>query len=55
MYIKTDKTHVQTLHDREIMEKGYEVSFNENGVAQVKEEIGTELIAKYDSISENDN
>lgn len=50
MYVQTSKTHVQTLHDRDIMEEGYEVNFNDNGVAQVTEDVGEALVAEYDAI-----
>lgn len=50
MYVQTSKTHVQSFHDRDIMEQGYEVDFNDNGVAQVTEEVGEALVEKYDSI-----
>jgi len=52
MKVQTDKTHVQTLHNREIMDKGYEVNFNDEGIATVQEDVGKALIENYDSISE---
>lgn len=52
MYIKTSKTHVQTLHNDDLMPDDYTVEFNSNGVAQVTDEVGEALISEYDSITE---
>lgn len=52
MKIQTTKTHTQRLHDREIMEEGYDANFNDEGVAEVKQEVGEQLVEKNDAISE---
>jgi len=52
MKIQTEKPHIQRLHDRDIMEQGYEANFNDDGVATVTEAVGTKLVKEYESISE---
>jgi len=52
MKIQTDKTHVQRFHDRELMEQGYEATFNDNGEATVQEDVGEALVEKYDAFTE---
>jgi len=53
MYI-TNERDTNRLHDSACMPQGYFVEFND-GVANVKEDVGEALIDKYDTITEHNN
>jgi hypothetical protein len=55
MHIKNDNTDTQRLFDADLMPDDYVVEFSENGVANVREEVGTALVesGKYPTISEH--
>lgn len=50
MWIQYERTSTNRHHNDEYMPEGYFVEPNENGVAQVKKEVGEVLIENYDTI-----
>jgi len=52
MYIQYENTHTQEHHNNDYMPEDYVVEPNEDGVAQVTQEVGEALLASYDNIHE---
>ena len=52
MWIKTDRDGTARLYDAEI---DVAVSFSDNGTAQVTDDVGAQLIDRYDAIAAHDS
>lgn len=53
MYIQfTEHSHLQEYHNDEHMPDDYRVTVNDNGVAQVTEDVGNNLVEAFDHVEE---